>query len=356
MMSQAEGTGSVRTVLPGLAVAIAVAAGAWLLVVTLGHLPPPIGQWPVSTMLIAILAGLALSGVAARQPGWTPGLALAQGPILKLAVALIGLRLSLVELGHLGIDALPLVVVVVLLGLLLAFVLGRLAGAGPRLTALLAVGTSICGASAIAAAAPGLRARGEEIGYAIACIALLGLTATVLYPPLLHRLFDDPVTIGLILGVAVHDTAQVTAAAVLYEQVSGQEGTLVAATVAKLIRNAGMLVLIPAVIWFASRRERDGKARVALPLFIVAFIGLSGLRTLGDAWLGRDHALWQGAIELVGHFSLFAFAMAMAALAMAVRPAELKAIGWKPAVAAVIAALGMLALAITWVSLILDRL
>lgn len=356
MMSQADGIGYLRTVLPGLAVVFAVATGAWLVVGALGHLPPPVGQWPVSTMLIAILAGLALSGMAARQPGWMPGLALAQGPILKLAVALIGLRLSLVELGHLGMNALPLVIAVVLLGLLLTYVLCRLAGAGSRLTALLAVGTSICGASAIAAAAPGLRARGEEIGYAMACIALVGLAATVLYPSLLHRLFDAPVAIGLVLGVAVHDTAQVTAAAVLHEQISGQDGTLVAATVAKLIRNAGMLVLIPAVIWFASRREGDGKARIALPLFIVAFISLSGLRTLGDAWLGRDHALWQGGLELVGHFSLFAFAMAMAALAMAVRPAELKAIGWKPAVAAVIAALGMLALAITWVSLILDRL
>ncbi len=349
MMSQAEGTGSVRTVLPGLAVAIAVAAGAWLLVVTLGHLPPPVDQWPVSMMLVAILAGLAMSGAATRRPAWTPGLAMAQGPILKLAVALIGLRLSLIELGNLGIEALPLVIAVVILGLLLAFSLARLAGTGPRLAALLAVGTSICGASAIAAAAPGLRARGEEIGYAIACIALIGLAATVLYPSLLQHLFDDPHDIGLILGAAVHDTAQVTAAAVLHEQITGQNGTLVAATVTKLIRNAGMLVLIPAVVWLAARHEANGRARVAPPLFIVGFLALSGLRSLGDAWLGVDHAAWQAAIDLAGQFSLFAFAMAMAALAMAVRPAELRAIGWKPALAAIATALGMLALAIIWV-------
>jgi len=348
-MSQHDEPRFVRIALPGLAVTAGIAASAWLVVLGLGRLPPPVGDWPVSTMLIAILGGLAVSPLAAHQAGWTAGLRLARGPILKLAVALIGLRLSLVELGHLGIEALPLVIAVVLLGLLLTFALARLAGTGTRLTTLLAVGTSICGASAIAAAAPGLRARGEEVGYAIACIALFGLIATVLYPPLLQHLFDDPIAIGLVLGVAVHDTAQVTAAAVLHEQVSGQDGTLLAATVTKLMRNGAMLVVIPVVVWLGTRHETGGKARLTLPLFIVAFIALSGLRSLGDAWLGGDHALWQGAIELAGHFSLFAFAMAMAALAMAVRPSELKVIGWRPALVAALAALGMLVLAITWV-------
>jgi len=349
-MPQPDDPGLVRAALPGLVVAAGIAAGAWLVVLGLGRLPPPVGDWPVSTMLVAILASLALSPLALQRSGWATGLALARGPILKVAVALIGLRLSLVELGRIGLEALPLVIVAVLFGLVLAFGLARAMGTERRLATLLAVGTSICGASAIAAAAPGLRARGEEIGYAIACIALIGLVATVLYPTLLHRFIDDPHTIGLVLGVAVHDTAQVTAAAVLHEQISGEEGTLVAATVAKLIRNAGMLVLIPTVVWLAHRHESDGQARVAVPLFIVAFITLSGLRSAGDAWWGNDHVMWQRAIELAGHFSLFAFAMAMAALAMAVRPAELKAIGWKPAGAAVIAALGMLALAIIWVS------
>lgn len=348
-MSRPDENGLVRAALPGLAVVLAVASGAWLLVNGLRYLPPPLGQWPVSMMLVAILAGLAMSGLAARKAAWAPGLALAQGPILKLAVALIGLRLSLVELGRLGVEALPLVLAVVVFGLLLTFVLARLVGTGPRLTALLAVGTSICGASAIAATAPGLRARSDEIGYAVACIALVGLAATLLYPPILQYLFNQPGDIGLILGATVHDTAQVTAAAVLHEQTSGQDGTLVAATVAKLIRNAGMLVLIPAVVWLATRHDNDAQTRVPLPLFIVAFIALSSLRSLGDAWLGSDHALWQGAIDLAGRFSLFAFAMAMAALAMAVRPAELKAIGWKPAMAVVLATLGMLALAVIWV-------
>jgi uncharacterized integral membrane protein (TIGR00698 family) len=349
-MPDRDPTGFVGKVLPGLIVAVAVAALAWILVWAIALLPPPVGQWPVSAMLVAILIGLALSALARKQAHWTAGLDLVRDRLLKLAVALIGLRLSLVEVGRLGLEALPLVIVAVLLGLFLAFTLVRLAGGGTRLSLLLGVGTAICGASAIAATAPGLRARADETGYAIACVVLIGLAATVAYPLLLQHLVDSPEAIGLVLGVAIHDTAQVTAAAVMHEQVSGDMGTLEAATVAKLIRNAGMLLLIPTLVWAVARRDGEGRASIAIPWFIVGFVALAGIRSLGDAWLGAGHPAWQTAIGWAGAFSLFAFTMAMAALAMAVSPSELRAIGWKPALAALLAAVGMFTLALIWVT------
>lgn len=335
--------------LPGLVVAIVIAVGAWVVVRLVALLPPPVGSMPLSMMLVAILAGLALAGPANRRPAWTPGLDLARGPILKIAVALIGLRLSLADLGELGAQALPLVLIVVLVGLGVTLLLARLAGAAPRLGILLAAGTSICGASAIAATAPGLKAKSDEVCYAIACIALIGLTATVLYPWALNHLFETPEQIGFVMGVAIHDTAQVTAAAALHEQAWEAEGTLVAATVAKLMRNAGMLVMIPGLVWFYSRRHEAGSARVKLPLFIVAFIALSGVRSGVDALLGPDHALWNDFLAVVAQASVFAFAMAMAALATTVQPSELKEHGWKPAVAAVGAAAVMFGVAVWWI-------
>ncbi len=349
-MTEQNPPSAIRTTLPGLTVTIVLAAGAWLLVWFLAQMPPPAGQWPLSMMLVAILGGLALSGVAAKQPGWAAGLNLAHGPILKIAVALIGLRLSLIEAGRLGVEALPLVIVIVSIGLLMTIGLARLLGANTRLAILLALGTSICGASAIAAAAPGLRARSAEVGYAMACIALLGLAATLLYPSLLAGLFDDPTNVGLVLGVAIHDTAQVTAAAILHEQVSGSEGTLISATVAKLLRNTAMLVLIPLMVWLASRRDGGNRAGVTLPFFIVAFIALSGLRSLGDAWLGPNHSIWQTTINAAGQLSLFAFTMAVTAMAMSIKLGDMKRIGWKPAFAAMIAAATMLIFAVLWVA------
>lgn len=323
-----------------------MAATASALVWLLAQLPGPIGHLPLSAMLLAVLIGLALAPAASHQSAWTPGLDLARGPLLKLAVALIGLRLSLSDLGRLGLDALPLVLLTVAVGLGLTLLLVRLAGAHWRLSALLAVGTAICGASAIAATAPGLKARHEETAYAVACIALIGLSATLLYPPLLHAWVGDAETIGLIMGAAIHDTAQVTAAAALYEQGWGATGTLNAATVTKLLRNSLMLVVIPALIWVAGRRQDTGSTRVPFPMFIVAFIALCGLRSAGDAIFGAGTAWWTITIRWASEFSVFAFAMAMAALATRIRFRELRALGWRPALAALCAAASILALSL----------
>jgi uncharacterized integral membrane protein (TIGR00698 family) len=327
-----------RSIVSGLALALGIAAFASLAVSGARTLPGWMGQLPLSAMLLAVLAGLALAPMAAHRPQWTPGLDLARGPILKIAVALIGLRLSLSDLARLGLDALPLVLVAVVFGLIVTWLLARLSGAHWRLSALLAVGTAICGASAIAAAAPGLKARREETCYAVACIALIGLTATVVYPPLLHAWQIEPEAIGLILGAAIHDTAQVTAAASLYEQGWAGAGALDAATVTKLLRNSLMLIVIPGLIWFAQRRTETGDTRVPFPMFIVGFIALCGLRTLGDVVLGADNELWRALIRLAGQISVFAFAMAMAALALTIRYSDLRLLGWRPAAAAVLSA------------------
>lgn len=348
-MNSAPAGALFRRAWPGLCVALTVALAAIVMIALIGRLPGWIGRLPLSAMLLAILAGLALAGVARGRSNWQPGLALARGNLLKIAVALIGLRLSLADLAQLGWQALPLVVLIVLAGLTLTLVLARLLGAHLRLAILLAAGTAICGASAIAATAPGIRARAEETAYAIATVALLGLLATVLYPLALHHLIGDPETVGLVMGVAIHDTAQVTAAAVLHEQSYQADGTLTAATVAKLLRNSSMLLVIPALIWLANRGQADKGPGVPFPLFILAFIALSGLRSLGDAWLGADHELWRSLIHWAGQFSLLAFTMAMAALAMNIQFSQLKSIGWRPAAAALVAALTMLGLAVVFV-------
>jgi len=332
--------------LPGIMVVAGVGVFAWLLVEWQSQLPGITGTLPISMMLVAILTGLALAPLAARQSAWSEGLAVAGGPLLKLAVALLGLRLSLVELGSLGLQALPLAIIVVAFALVLTFLLARLAGAHQRLATLLAAGTAICGASAIAATAPGIRARREETGYAIACIALIGLIATLAYPLLLPLVMENPAQIGMVMGLAIHDTAQVTAAASLHDQTWTGDGALDSATVTKLLRNSFMLVIIPALVWMNTRKSstQSDPGLPPVPLFIFGFIALSVVRTAGDAALGPDHPTWQTLIALTGQISIFAFAMAMAALAMGIRIADLKTLGWKPAAAAGLSALSILAL------------
>jgi uncharacterized membrane protein YadS len=122
--------------------------------------------------------------------------------------------------------------------------------------ALIAVSTSICGITAIVAAAPVIRAREVEVSYAVACIALFGLIAMFTYPLLAHTLFSTrPQLAGIFLGTAVHDTSQVVGAALMYQNQYSAPGSLEAATVTKLVRNLLMAVVIPCPVCGAERRR-----------------------------------------------------------------------------------------------------
>ena len=343
---------------PGLVFVTVIALAAAGVAALLGNLPPPLGPIPVSAMLVAIIMGLVLGRYTRAQPALEKGLALAKGPILKIAVALVGLRLSLSELVDTGGQALPLVIVMIATGLVVVLGLGKLMKVSPRLLILLAAGTSICGASAIAAASPALKAKHEETCYAIACIGILGLLAILTYPVVLQHALVDPNLVGLALGTVIHDTAQVTAAAVYHQQLWPNEQTLDAATVAKLMRNSTMLVVIPALVLLYYRRERGtsgARSKVPFPMFIVAFIALSVVRTLVDRWAGATQdanieAVWSGALALAHQFSLLAFAMAMSALAMSVAPSEVKSLGIRGFLVAFIATVSMLVVALAWLA------
>lgn len=333
---------------PGLMVAAAIAALGWTAAAILQRGPGPVPSLPASPMVLAIVLGLALAGPAGRNPTWHPGLGIARGILLKTAVALIGLRLSLGEVWSLGGQALPLVLIAITVGLAASVALYRLLSTPARLAGLLAVGTAICGASAIAALAPAIRASHAETCYAIACIALFGLVATLAYPMLLPLWLSDPTQVGLVIGSAIHDTAQVTAAATAHQQIWAVSGTLDAATVTKLLRNTAMIVVIPVAAWLIVGRQPG--QRVQFPRFIFAFLALAGLRSLVDFLGAGDAPLWQTALRAADEISQFLFAMAMASLAMAIRPRDLKPLGWRPALAAGAAAMTMLAASSVWVS------
>jgi uncharacterized integral membrane protein (TIGR00698 family) len=339
-----------RPAFKGAAIAAVLAFGATVAPPALDLLSGPLGDLPLSPILVAILLGLGLAPQAHAHPEWTPGLKLAAGPLLNFAVMLIGLRLSLGELGLLGLAALPLVAGALVSGLSLAWLLGRVLGVGTRLTALLAVGSAICGASAVAATAPALKCRPEETAYALACVTLVGLLATLFYPWLLGSWLPNPTQVGLVLGAAIHDTAQVTAAAVMFEQAFGDSAVVGAATVTKLLRNVSMLVLIPGVVWWALQGERREGARPPFPLFILGFMAFAVARSVGDG-LFAGHPAWQDLLSAAAAASAFLFAMAMVAIGMSIQLSSLKALGMKPALVALLTAAGMCGTALLVVSL-----
>ena len=317
--------------LTGFLLAAALGAvGTWL-AAWLGRAVWGLEKSPVSPVMVSIVLGMAIGNVV-RLPAWTrPGLRFAMTRVLRLGIVLLGIRLSFVEVARLGALAFPLVVLCILSGLLLTGALGRRFGLPPRLVALIGVGTSICGVSAIAATGPAIRARDEEVAYAIAVITVFGLVAMLVYPYLSHALFAaDPTSVGLFLGTAVHDTSQVNGAAMIYADVHGDPRALDVAIVTKLVRNLFMIAVIPVMALRHHRSEGTGDAstpRVPLlrlfPAFVLGFVLMAVLRSVGDAGLRDglalglwDAATWSRLHGLVRDASLVCMVVALSAVGL----------------------------------------
>ncbi len=262
---------------------------------------------PVSAVMLAILLGL-IAGAAVPLPrALAPGLQFAVKKLLRLGIILLGIRLTIFDVFQLGAYGVPIVVLCVLAALLFTTLSNKWLHLPERLGALIAVGTSICGVSAIVATGPAIDAEDEEVTYAVAVITIFGLAATLAYPYLANVLFaGQALHAGLFLGTAVHDTSQVVGAAKAYADVFTAPLALDVATVTKLVRNVFMAAVIPfAALYHCRRREEQCESGAPktnilklLPLFVVGFLALAAIRSIGDAGInagGAAFGLWDGA-------------------------------------------------------------
>jgi uncharacterized integral membrane protein (TIGR00698 family) len=221
---------------------------------------------------------------------------------LKGGIVLLGASLDLGVIMRTGLESLPVLLLTIGAGLICALLLGRAMTVHWRMRCLIGIGTTICGASAIAALAPVVRAKAEEIAYSISVIFFFNMLAVFMFPTIGHLMnLSDP-GFGLWAGTAVNDTSAVVAAGFAY---SHDAGTI--ATIVKLTRTT---LIIPLVIgfgllmpWFEARPESSGDSlaqRVyqAVPVFILLFVLASLLNTLG--LLGQFGAN----IQLVGRWVL----------------------------------------------------
>jgi uncharacterized integral membrane protein (TIGR00698 family) len=352
-------------VVPGLLLAVALALLGQTLAHWLGVSVLGLPRSPVSGITLAILLGLALANLVVLPDQLRAGARFALTTVLRLGIVLLGLRLSLAEAGAIGLRALPVIVVVIVTALLLVHWLSRRLGLPPRLGALIGVGTSICGATAIVATAPAIGAREEETSYAVACIALFGLLAMLLYPFAAHWLFaGQALRSGLFFGTAVHDTAQVVGAGMAYREYFGDPRALEVATVTKMVRNLAMIAVIPlmaiahrpAPTGTGARSGRTPRWYELVPLFVLGFAAMCLLRTVGDLG-GRPFGLlssdgWRIAIGVTGTATDYLLATAMAAVGLSTRLATLRAIGPKPLLVSLFCALSVGSAAATAIALL----
>jgi uncharacterized integral membrane protein (TIGR00698 family) len=320
----------------------------------------------VSFILVAIVLGIIVRNTVGLKAVFAPGVAFCLKKLLRLGIILLGIRLSIGDVLEIGAFGIPIVVGAVVTGLVVATVATRRLGLPERLGTLIAIGTAICGATAIVATAPGIRAKEEEVAYAIANITVFGIAAMLIYPFLGNLIFGgNVIEVGLFLGTSIHETAQVAGAGLIYDQSFNITTSPTAADIAivsKLVRNVLMVIVIPLITYAYVRRQRaegeeTGKGtRIIdmMPVFILGFLAMAAFRSIGDAGIessGTAYGIWGAEawgdlVHAIRTTAEYCLAMAMAAVGLGTSVTQLKGLGFKPFVVGIAAAVAVGAVSI----------
>jgi uncharacterized integral membrane protein (TIGR00698 family) len=267
-----------RRLIPGLALAAVVTITA-LLVAELET--AIIGYALLEPLVLALILGVVIRAFWQPPARMEPGINFSAKQVLEFAIVLIGFSLALDTLIHAGAQLAIAVLLCVAMTLTLGVVLGRIAGLPVKLAVLIGVGNAICGNSAIAAVAPVIRARKQDVASAIALTAVLGIGVVLTLPLLIPVAgFTDP-QYGVVAGLSVYAVPQVLAATFPVSATAGQIASLVKLTRVLLL---GPVVALFAII-FRERDEETGASNLTLkklvPWFVIGFAIAVALRSSG---------------------------------------------------------------------------
>ena len=311
----------------GILVCLAIAIPSWLL----GKMFPVIGG-----AVIAIIAGMIVTMFWDNKGKAEPGIKWTSRVILQTAVVLLGFGMNLGVIFQTGKQSLPIIICTITTSLIIAWILQKALKVPANTSILVGVGSSICGGSAIAAAAPVIGADDDEIAQSIAVIFFFNVLAAIFFPILGKAIGFDTVngeSFGIFAGTAINDTSSVTAAAPTWDSMwnLGSE-TLNKAVTVKLTRT---LAIIPITLGLsliqAKKSTKEGKQTTkfslkrAFPMFILYFV-IAAIITTVCVHMGVDAGVFQPIKEL----SKFMIIMAMAAIGLNSNVIQLIKTGGKP--------------------------
>jgi uncharacterized integral membrane protein (TIGR00698 family) len=316
---------SLPAFLPGIALLFAIGLlgklleHAFTVLSTEHHLRLP----QISYVLWAILLGLIVSNFFGVARIFRPGIATYE-LWLKLGIVLVGARFLLQDVLHIGGLSLVLVAVELALSLSVMTLLGRIFRLPPKLTSLLAIGSSICGVTAIMAAQGAIEPDEEDTSTAIAAILTLGAIALVAFPAIGHSLHLGQQAYGMWAGLAVDNTAESVATGALYGQDAGRWAIL-----AKTARSSfiGFVVLGYAVYWASKGQAAHVRNKPLFlwqrfPKFILGFLAISILATAGF--------FTKGQLGSLASLSQWVFLPAFAGVGLRTNMKDLVGQGWRP--------------------------
>ena len=299
------------------------------------HAPP---------VIFALLFGMALNQLS-TEARYAPGINVSARTLLRISVALLGLRITFGQIGNLGWSTAAMVVVTVPLTIVFGWALAKTMKLDGRYGVLSGGAVGICGASAamaIAVAWPRKDSERDTV-VVIACITTYSTIAMLMYPALLSHLHLDPLQTGRFLGGSIHDVAQVVAAGYATSPQAGDSATIV-----KLMRVTMLLPVVLVITVLAARgmdkSEPTGQKVILLPGFLVAFVLLAALN--GFALVAKPVA------SLLTELSKWLLVISVAALGMKTSLREMMAVG-TTAIALIAAETVFLALLVLgWITLL----
>jgi uncharacterized integral membrane protein (TIGR00698 family) len=292
---------------------------------------------PISALMWSFIFGIIISNIIEIPDFMREGLKFVSSQLLKFSIALLGLVTSAtiwLQVGIGGINAL----VTIVFSFFASLYIGRKIGISNRLAILIGVGTSICGASAIAAVAPAINAKEEEIGLAISGITLFGLFSMFLYPYLFNNtivgqlLLQNPTVYSIWVGSGVHETAQVIAAASTISNESVQPALIIKSIRIFMI---GPIIMISTYILNKfEKQEKQRDKKLIIPLFAVIFVINSVISAGLDFYLTKVPLIeiaWNFTkINLKSLIIPFLLAISFAGVGSKVKFREIAKVGWSP--------------------------
>jgi uncharacterized integral membrane protein (TIGR00698 family) len=275
----------------------------------------------LSALILAILLGILVKNIIGTAKIFQPGITFSLKRILRLAIILLGLQLSLPQVIAVGPIGLGIVIFTLASTFVFTCWFGRQLGVNNKLTKLIAAGTSICGASAIVATNSVVESKDEDVAYAVATVTVFGTISMLLYPLLPALLNLNSQEFGIWCGVSIHEVAQVVAAAFQDGQSSGE-----IATIAKLSRVIFLAPIVLVLGLFSTRISQQSQqvklSKLPVPWFVFGFIGLIIFNSL--------NIFPNDVKEMIIEGNRFLLTVAMAGMGLQTNLKKIKETGIKP--------------------------
>ncbi len=308
----------------------------------------PVAKLGISPLVVGIVIGIFYANTLHNHfpPAWETGIVFSGKKILRFAIVFYGFRITFQQIGEVGMQGFMVSLLVLSSTMLIGIWLGTKMFKMDRDTSILtASGASVCGAAAVLATEPVLKAEEHKTAVAVSMVVLFGTISMFLYPVLYSTIIEpatgflhmDPKTFGIYVGGTIHEVAQVVAVpASVPGAPEDMANTAVIVKMTRVIMIAPMLIVLGLILSYMAKKSggEGSKPKLVIPWFAVYFVGMAGVNSLIHNYTLSAPAETAEMIKmLISNLNIadtFLLTMAMTALGMGTRFAKFKGLGLAP--------------------------